>query len=124
MPGVKTASAPPTTAANPASVATEGRPVTSSRPSASCAPPRTASAPIISARRENRSATTPPSSKNTTRAIACAPSTAPRSLAEPVSFRIANASATGTSVVPKADTVWPANSSWKLRSRQALTSAA
>jgi hypothetical protein len=76
---------------------------------------RTASAPIISARRGSRSAQTPPMTTESMRAPMCAPRTMPRSLAVP-SSSTANESATGTIESPMLESERPSQSRRNSRS--------
>ena len=64
---------------------------------------RTASQASITARRGRRSATTPPTSVKTTRVSVNAARTPPRAVAERLTERTANASATGMSASPAPD---------------------
>ena len=68
-------------------------------------------------RRENRSATTPPASVKTTRAIVNDASTPPSAVAEPWIESTANVSATGTIASPIADATRPNQSSRNRRWR-------
>ena len=68
-----------------------------------CTAARSTSQLSMIVRRENRSATTPPASVNTTRAIVNDASTPPSAVAEPWIESTANVSATGTIASPIAD---------------------
>jgi hypothetical protein len=67
-------------------------------------------AATITSCRGNRSAITPPTSRNTTLASERAPTTRPRSRTEPVRSSTANASAIGATALPSVVTVRPATS--------------
>src|ERR1700693_544173 len=83
----------------------------------SSATARMASDESITSWRGRRSAHTPPTGRNTTRAVVDAARTSPRALAVCPTCRAANANATGTSASPVADTACPIQSRRKFRSR-------
>ena len=77
---------------------------------------RATSAVSITARRGNRSANTPPTSRKITSGAVFAAITRPRSVGEPVRSSTAHASANGVIASPISDTNWPVKKSRNWRS--------
>jgi len=82
------------------------------------------SAPSITARRESRSAKTPPTRRKPISGIDLAAKTKPRSETDPVRSRIANESATATIPSPSSDVDWPMKKRRNWRSWSAPSLAA
>jgi len=94
-------------------------PMTRSTPSVASLTSATRLEAIIRSCRGTRSAQTPPASMNTTIGTSRAAMTKPRSEAEPVRSRTANAIATGTSQSPKTEIACAEKRSRNSRSRSA-----
>jgi hypothetical protein len=119
--GLKNARAAPNSASITISWTTLAPPAKISAASVRCSPARTLSAPIMILRRPvppKRSAQTPPNRISAIIGSACAASTKPRSVADPVRSVTYNASATITTWSPTLDADWPRNRYLKLGKRR------
>jgi len=105
--GRKKASAVPNAASIATSCHTRISPVRISTASSPCKPPRTRSVTTTTRWRGSRSAHTPPTNMNSTSGAACAPSTSPTSVADPVWLVTNRASATTTRRSPITLALWP-----------------
>ena len=108
--GKMNAEAAPLTASMPASMPTLAVPVSTTAAARACASALTNAATRKTRRRDQRSATTPPASMNTTCGTLRAASTSPSAAGEPVRSSTANASATGAMMLPSTATVRAATS--------------
>jgi hypothetical protein len=118
--GLKNARAAPNSASITINSATLAPPAKIIAASVRCSPARTLSAPIMILRRPlppKRSAHTPPNRISAIIGSACAASTKPRSVADPVRSVTYNASATITTWSPMLDADWPRNRYLKLGKR-------
>jgi hypothetical protein len=122
--GEKKASPAPKSAKRTTSCQRRACPVTSSVATRAWEPVRSTSAASITRCRGQRSATTPPRSRNTTRETNAAARTSPSADAEPVSSMTAKASATGTRLDPSAEVACPSHRSLNSRCSSAPSLAA
>ena len=104
---MKNAEAAPSATESTISVHSCAWPVRSSTAIVSSATARMLSDDSITSWRGRRSAHTPPMGSSTTRAVVDAARTRPSALAEWAICSVANASATGVSASPAAETAWP-----------------